>query len=111
MISRAAFARRLPLAASAANCVSRTRTIASSAATKNPFITTRARTATIFKPLSVSASQFMLQTHLAENKFQDIRQRNDSDFATIAPQDNRESLAAALHPLQGAFEPHILFHI
>ena len=46
---RAIFARRLPLAAKAASCVSRMRTRASSAATKKAFNSTSTTTASRFK--------------------------------------------------------------
>src|ERR1700742_2244221 len=96
-ISRATRARRLPLAASASNWVSRTRTSANSAATKNPLSTTSARTATIFNPLSVIASQFISEAHLPKNELQDVGQGDDPHFASIAAEHDRQSLATALH--------------
>src|SRR5690242_16230651 len=108
---RATRARRLPLAASASNWVSRTRTSASSAATKNPLRTTSAKTATIFNPLSMSASQFISEANLPKNEFQDVGQGNDSNLAPIAAKDDGQSLAAALHALQCVFQTHILFHV
>src|SRR5579862_4248486 len=110
-ILRAIFARRLPLTANASSWVSRIRTSASSAATKNPFNTTSARTARIFSPSLVSASPFILKAHLAKDKFQDVRERNNSDLALVSAKDHREPLSAALHALQRRFQTQILFDI
>src|SRR5215469_4606606 len=108
---RATFARRLPLAASASNCVSRIRTSANSAATKNPFNTTSASTASTFNPSSVRVSPFISQAHLTKNKFQDISQRDDPDLPLVAAQNHRQPLAAALDSLQCVLQSQILLHI
>src|SRR3954470_2951721 len=110
-IRRATFARRLPLVASASSWVSRMRTSASSAATKNPLRATKANTARIFKPLSVMASQFILELHLAENELQNVFEGHDADFAPVASQHHRQPQTAPLHPLQGDFQPQILVQI
>src|SRR5436190_23252943 len=96
MIRCATFARRFPFATSASSCVSRIRTSASSAATKKPFITTSAKTARIFKPLSVNDSQVILELHLAKNELQDIFQAHNSDFAPVESQYQRQPHPAAL---------------
>src|SRR5262249_55791055 len=105
MISRAILARRLPLAASASNCVSRIRTNASSAATKKPLNTTNARTARIFRRLSAKAFQFMSQTPLAEDELENSGQGDNSDFSLVAAEHDGETLAAALHALQRGLKP------
>src|SRR5450759_3612978 len=108
---RATFARRLPFATSGSSCVSRMRTSASSAATKKPLSRTSTITARIFSPSSMSALEFMSQTHFAKNHLENILQRHQSNFTLVATQHDGEPLAAALHPTQRNFKPQILVQI
>src|SRR5450759_3765798 len=103
MMCRAIFARRFPLPMSSSSCVSRMRTKASSAATKKALNKTNATTASIFQPSSMSAFQFILQTHLAENRLEHVLQRDDADFTPFTVQHDREALPAPLHPAQRHF--------
>src|SRR5882724_11402645 len=107
---RATFARRSPLKARASSCVSRIRTKANSAATKNPLINTSPRTSRSFQ---VIWRTFVIrsQAHIAENNFQHVLQANDADFAPIASQNNHQPLAAALHATERHFEPEIFFKV
>src|ERR1043166_3824743 len=95
MMFRAVLARRFPLATSGSSCVPRTRTKANSAATKNPFNSTRPRTTRIL------TTTFTLQTHFSENHIQHILQTEYANFPFFASQNDAEPLAALLHPAQG----------
>src|SRR5204863_3768230 len=93
----AIFARRCPLAINGANWVSRTLTSANSAATKKPFSNNSAPTASVFSRREVTVSPGMLQTHLSENKFENVMQTDQAQLALVAAQHNAEPLTAALH--------------
>src|ERR1022692_808065 len=111
MMLRATLARRFPLAARGSNCVARTRTRASSAATKNAFSRTSAMTARIFRPSSGSSFQFMSEAHFAKNEFQNVLQGDDSDLAPVPAEHHRQTLSAALHAAQRHFEPQVFVEV
>src|SRR5438477_4608245 len=131
-ICRATFARRCPLIASGWSCVSRMRTKANSAATKNPFNRTSPSTSRILrtrsriivspeqcpvrvedvKPACPRASNHIKsQAHFSKNYLQHILQPDHSDGLPVPAQHDPQSLAAALHPAQGNFQPQIFLQI
>src|SRR5665213_705509 len=136
---RAVLARRLPFAASEASCESRMRTIASSAATKNPFSMTRSSTARIFSAIKMTACQFISnssscsssssssffcfedddedeheqdysQFHFSEHHFQNVLQGHNANLCPLARQHNGHALSGALLQTQRHLEPDAFVH-
>ena len=101
---RAIRARRFPFPANGCNCVSRTLTIANSAATKNPFSSTNTTTSNGPKMNSAIPGWSMLQMHLSKNEPQEILHAHQPELPVIATQHHRQPLPAALHPSQSQFE-------
>ncbi len=133
---RAIFARFQPFAASASSCVSRMRTSANSAATKNPFSSTSTSTASTLSKITMAASRVMSQPssfsfsssspkifdyederedeeesfsqfHLAKHHLQNVLQAHDARFGAVAGQHDGQPMAGALHQPQRNFQPHV----
>src|ERR1041385_420189 len=98
----------MPFKARESSCVSRTRTRANSAATKNPLMSTSPTTSRIFHVMS-KISVILSQAHIAKNDFQYVLQVEDANFTAVTTQNNDQTLTAALHAAQGDFEAEILF--
>src|SRR5277367_2501385 len=97
---------RWPDEARVSICVSRIRTRASSAATKNPLIRTSDSTASSRRRSPSSSFISGSKPHLAKNHLENILKTQDPGLTLMASQYDGQSLAAPLHALQGFLQAH-----
>src|SRR5437879_2333428 len=107
----ATFARRSPRFISGLNCVSRTFTRANSAATKNPFSSTSATTASNRSRIDRTACQSILQAHLSKDDLQHVLKAQNADLAAVSAQYDRQPLTATLHSAQGDFQAQAFLQV
>src|ERR1039457_5466973 len=105
---RAIFARRFPFATSASNCVWRMRTSASSAATKQAFISTSTSTTTAssFRPSWMNCVQFISQSSSSSCSSSSSKKLCFEDQSEDEKEKCSSQFHLAEHEFQDVFQGH-----